>query len=93
MYSISTSVSIRHFSVISFTEPSPAEFVVAQPSERLREMHRRHGDSSTALGSGDILYRMATFELRERELVEIEPDPHILPEGAESDGIEQAGAE
>ena len=75
----------------TYTEPPAAGFVVGQPSDRLRDMHRRHGDSSNALGSGDILYRMATFELREGELVEIEPDPHLLPEDA--DGVEQAGAE
>jgi len=77
----------------TYTEPPSAQFVIAQPSDRLREMHRRHRDSSMALGSGDILYRMATFELREGELVEIEPDSHILPEDAENDGVEKAGAE
>ena len=77
----------------TYTEPPASQFVVAQPTERLREMQRRHRDSSTALGSGDILYRMATFEIRESELVEIEPDPHILQEDAETDGAEQAGSE
>ena len=72
----------------TYTEPPPAQFVVARPSERLRDMQRRHRDSSTALGSGDILYRMATFELREGELVEIDPDPHILPDEAEQAGSE-----
>jgi len=77
----------------TYTEPPTTQIVVDQPTERLRDMHRRHGDSSTALGSGDILYRMATFELQQGELVEIEPDPHILPEDADTDGVEQAGAE
>ena len=77
----------------TYTEPPASRFVVARPTERLREMQRRHRDSSTALGSGDILYRMATFELREGELVEIEPDPHILPEDVETDDVEQAGSE
>jgi negative regulator of sigma E activity len=63
----------------AYTEPPASLALDAQPSERLRDMHRRHVDSSTVLGSGDILYRMATFELREGELVEIEPDPHLLP--------------
>ena len=30
------------------------------------------------LGSNDIISRMVTFELREGELVEIEPDPHLF---------------
>jgi hypothetical protein len=77
----------------TYTEPPATGFVFARPTERLREMQRRHMDSSTALGSGDILYRMATFELREGELVEIDPDPHILPEDTELDGVEQAGSE
>jgi negative regulator of sigma E activity len=77
----------------TYTEPPASQFVVAQPTERLRDMQRRHRDSSTALGSGDILYRMATFELREGELVEIEPDPHILPDDAETDDVDQAGSE
>ena len=77
----------------TYTEPPASQFLVEAPTERLREMQRRHRDSSTALGSGDILYRMATFELREGELVEIEPDPHILPEDAETDDVEQAGSE
>jgi negative regulator of sigma E activity len=63
----------------AYTEPPASLVLDSQPSERLRDMHRRHVDSSTVLGSGDILYRMATFELREGELVEIEPDPHLLP--------------
>jgi negative regulator of sigma E activity len=77
----------------TYTEPPATQTVANPPTERLRDMHRRHGDSSNALGSGDILYRMATFELQQGELVEIEPDPHILPEDADTDGVEQAGAE
>ena len=62
----------------AYTEP-PAEQVLAnQPSPRLRELKRRHGDSSPEFGSGDILYRMATFELREGEWDEMDPDPHLV---------------
>ena len=72
----------------AYTEPPASMFVESQPSARLRDMHRLHVDSSTVLGSGDILYRMATFELREGELVQIEPDPHLLPD---DDFVEQSG--
>ena len=64
-----------------YTEPTPEQVLANRPSERLRDMYRRHGESAPELGSGDILYRMATFELRAGELVEIEPDPHLI--GAE----------
>lgn len=63
----------------SYTEPSAEQVLLNQPSERLMDYLRRHGDSSPDMGSSDILYRMATFEIREGELVEIEPDPHLRP--------------
>jgi len=77
----------------AYTEPPAAISLANEPSERLRDMHRRHVDSSTVLGSGDILYRMATFELREGELVEIDPDPHLLPEDEDANKEAQAGSE
>ncbi len=63
----------------SYTEPSQSQVLANQPTRRLLEYGRRHVDSSDDLGSNDIISRMVTFELREGELVEIEPDPHLLP--------------
>jgi negative regulator of sigma E activity len=77
----------------AYTEPPVSMVLANQPSNRLRDMHRRHVDSSTVLGSGDILYRMATFELREGELVEIDPDPHLLPEDEDASEAAPAGSE
>lgn len=59
----------------AYTEPTVEQVFANQPTQRLLDLRRRHGDSSPQLGSGDILYRMATFEIRQGELVEIEPDP------------------
>jgi len=61
----------------SYTEPAPEQVLANQPSERLLEYSRRHDDTSYDLGSNDIISRMVTFELREGELVEIEPDPRL----------------
>jgi negative regulator of sigma E activity len=60
----------------AYTEPSLEEALLNQPSERLLDYRRRHGDSSPELGSSDILYRMATFEIGE-DLEKIEPDGHL----------------
>lgn len=58
-----------------YTEPAAAQALADQPSERLRDYLRRHGDSSPQTGSNDILYRLATFELDGLE--QIEPDGHL----------------
>lgn len=68
----------------AYTEPTPAQVLANSPTERLIEYSRRHDDSSPGLASSGILSRMVTFELREGRLVEIEPDPHLLP-GEEQD--------
>ncbi len=72
----------------AYTEPTIEQVLATQPTQRLLDLRRRHGDSAPQLGSGDILYRMATFEIREGELVEIEPDPFgaaALPRDADAD--------
>jgi negative regulator of sigma E activity len=77
----------------AYTEPTIEQVMANQPSERLREMLRRHGDSSPDLGSGDILYRMATFEVREEELDKIPPDPHLVSPQKGPDAEEQAASQ
>ena len=70
----------------SYTEPTPDQVLANQPTERLLEYRRRHDDTSYSLGSNDIISRMVTFELREGELVEIEPDPHFVEPQTDDDG-------
>jgi negative regulator of sigma E activity len=73
----------------AYTEPTPAQVLANSPTERLIEYSRRHDNSSPDLVSNGILSRMVTFELVEGRLVEIEPDPHLLP--AEERAMQPAG--
>jgi negative regulator of sigma E activity len=61
----------------AYTEPAVQQALANQPNQQLREYVRRHDDSSSDLGTSGTLTRMVTFELREGELVEIEPDSHL----------------
>ncbi len=70
---------------IAYTEPAVEQALANQPNQQLLEYIRRHGDSSSDLGTSGTLTRMVTFELREGELVEIEPDSHLLPAAADED--------
>lgn len=63
----------------AYTEPTPEQVLANSPTARLIEYSRRHDSSSPDLASNGILSRMVTFELSEGRLVEIEPDPHLLP--------------
>lgn len=69
----------------SYTEPSFQEVLANQPNAQSLEYFRRHDDSSSDLGTNGTLTRMVTFELREGELVEIEPDLHLLPAVTDED--------
>ena len=78
----------------AYTEPSAEQVLLNQPSERLLDYRRRHGDSSPEMGSSDILYRMATFEISP-DLERIEPDGHLAPdeepaESTDGDSIDDA---
>ena len=75
----------------AYTEPTAEQILLNQPDARFRDLLRRHGDSSPDMGSSDILYRMATFEISE-SLEQIEPDGH-LPAGATDRGKQSAAAE
>lgn len=70
---------------IAYTEPAVEQALANQPNQQLLEYLRRHGDSSSDLGTSGTLTRMVMFELREGELVEIEPDAHLLPVVADQD--------
>lgn len=56
----------------TYTEPTVEETQLDSPNEQIRELYRRHENSS------DGLARVVNFELQEG-LVEIEPDSHLLP--------------
>jgi negative regulator of sigma E activity len=70
----------------AYTEPSLEQVLMNSPSERQLDYLRRHGDSSPSLGSSDIIYRMATFEVSEN-LEVIEPDGHLVSTGREGDAV------
>ena len=71
-----------------YTEPSAADVIQNVPSARELDLLRRHND-------GDILYRMATFEVSE-DLQEIEPDGQLAgseeSESAPEESLETAPA-
>lgn len=74
----------------AYTEPAVQQALTNQPNQQLREYVRRHDDSSSDLGTSGTLTRMVTFELREGELVEIEPESHLRPATASGDVEESA---
>ena len=67
----------------AYTEPSIDQVIQNQPSELLLDYRRRHVESSPELGSGDILFRMADFQI-DSDLEQIEPDGHLAPEDADA---------
>ena len=70
---------------IAYTEPAVEQALANQPNQQLLEYVRRHDDSSADLGTNGTLTRMVSFELREGELVEIEPDQHLQPAKTEDE--------
>lgn len=73
----------------AYTEPTAEQVLANSPTERQIEYVRRHDNSSPGLASNGIISRMVTFELREGRLVEIEPDPHLVP--ADKQAVPNAG--
>jgi hypothetical protein len=69
---------------VAYTEPDIDRALAEQPSEMLLQYHLSHGDSLPGLGPNGIRTRVISLE--NRELIEIEPHPHLLPvETAEED--------
>ena len=66
----------------AYTEPAVDQVLADQPNEMLMQYYLSHGDSTSGLGPNGILTQVVTLELREGELVEIEPDPHLVPSEA-----------
>jgi hypothetical protein len=61
----------------AYTEPDIERALAEQPSEMLLQYHLSHGDSSPGLGPNGIRTRVISLE--RSELIEIEPDPHLVP--------------
>lgn len=63
---------------LAYTEPDIDRALAEQPSEMLLQYHLSHGDSLPGLGPNGIRTRVISLE--RRELIEIDPDPHLLPQ-------------
>jgi sigma-E factor negative regulatory protein RseA len=74
-----------------YTEQLSNEFVTDGPSDRVTQYYRRHEERSPGSGA-NILTRLVTLELREGQLVEIEPraDPEIEDETLPVDAIRES---
>ena len=66
---------------VAYTEPDITRALAEQPNELLLQYYLSHGDSSPGLGPNGIRTRVISLE--RRELVEIDPDPHLLPSEAD----------
>ena len=73
-----------------YTEQLSNEFVVEEPSDRVTQYLRHHEERSAGMGA-NILTRLVTLELREGELVEIEPRRN--EEEANSTSVDDAVSE
>lgn len=69
-----------------YTEPPPSPQLSGPPSEMLMQYYLRHGETSAGLGANGILTRLVTFEMREGELVEVEPGTDM--QGTDMSGID-----
>lgn len=72
---------------VAYTEPAIDRALAEQPSEMLLQYRLSHGDSLPGLGPNGIRTRVISLE--RRELVEVDPHPHLVPqENAEEDDQE-----
>jgi hypothetical protein len=73
---------------VAYTEPDIEQALAEQPNELLLQYHLSHDDSSPGLGPEGIRTRVISLE--RRELIEIDPDPHLLPaEANEADAAKE----
>ena len=66
----------------AYTEPAVDQVLADQPNEMMMQYYLSHGDSASGLGPNGILTQAVTLELREGQLVEIEPHPQLVPSEA-----------
>ena len=64
----------------AYTEPDLDQSVAEQSNEMMMQYYRSHGNSTAGFGPNRILALPATFVLS--RMVEIEPDPRLLPADA-----------
>lgn len=77
-----------------YTEPQPSEVMSDRPSELLRQYYLSHDATSRDLGANGILTRFVTLELREGELVQVDPsDNTAAPDAAADAAAEPAGTD
>lgn len=62
---------------VAYTEPDVNRALAEQPSEMLLQYHMRHGESSPGLGPNGI--RTRVISLDSRQLIQVEPDPDLVP--------------
>lgn len=60
---------------IAYTVPGIGGTEQADPSEGLARFYRKHGATTTAMGSNDVSSRLVSFELLETGIEEPEPEP------------------
>lgn len=75
---LTAGVAIDEDAGTGVTEPAVDDLM----DHRLLEMHRRHADLSADFGANGTLTQLVTWELRDGELVEIDPDGHLAPDDA-----------
>ena len=73
----------------AYTEPAVEQVLADQPNEMLMQYYLSHGDSASGLGANGILTQAVTLELREGELVEIDPDPRLVKSEATESNAEE----
>jgi negative regulator of sigma E activity len=57
-----------------YTEPVSAGVPSGEPDEMLMQYYLSHGETTAGLGANGILTRFVTLEIREGELVEVQPE-------------------
>ncbi len=72
----------------AYTEPDISRALAEQPSEMLLQYHVSHGDSSPGLGPIGIRTRVISLE--SQELIEVEPDPQLVPSEADETNEEES---
>ncbi|MEX0976040.1 MAG: sigma-E factor negative regulatory protein [Woeseia sp.] len=76
-----------------YTQPQPEEVLNNRPSEMLIQYYLSHGATSRDLGANGILTRLVTLELREAELVGVDPAASVpVDESGDAATEAQSGA-
>jgi hypothetical protein len=63
----------------TYTQPAIDDVQAERPSELMIQYYLSHGDSAAVGGQDGLRSRAVTWELREHERIETDPDPRLLP--------------